>query len=69
MIMFVTLGNGLHESICKCCQPKEFTSINVQLECEDGHRFKKTISIPTLCDCNKACAVAKGGTKTGVKTG
>lgn len=39
---------------CTCCQPIEYRKIDVELTCEDGKKFERTLVVPTVCSC-EAC--------------
>lgn len=42
-----------YESQCSCCQAVSFTTIFVQLDCEDGYTLTKQIPVPSQCRCSK----------------
>lgn len=47
------------DKVCDCCSPSDFNKLSVTLKCDDGHTYKKNISVPTECACS-ACE-EKGG--------
>ncbi|KAH1012596.1 hypothetical protein HUJ05_011728 [Dendroctonus ponderosae] len=48
---FFNMKTGMHESVCSCCQATEFHSLDVELECADGYKWKKKVAVPSKCDC------------------
>ncbi|XP_016844891.1 hemocytin [Nasonia vitripennis] len=40
---------------CTCCKPVDYRKINVELTCEDGKKFKKILTVPSVCMC-EGCA-------------
>ncbi|XP_014235981.1 hemocytin [Trichogramma pretiosum] len=42
---------GNQDEYCKCCKPAKYIDIEVEMSCEDGHDYKKSISVPSLCSC------------------
>ncbi|XP_025836286.1 hemocytin-like [Agrilus planipennis] len=62
---------GSHESKCECCQATKYEPLFVELECEDGYKYKKQIAVPVECGC-ESCSnsfTKTGGTKSSRKTG
>ncbi|VVC41699.1 Hypothetical protein CINCED_3A025143 [Cinara cedri] len=43
-----------HDSKCQCCQPIRYDNLSVTLECKDGYRYEKSVSVPSACSCT-AC--------------
>lgn len=42
---------GTHDSKCGCCRATDYDSLDVELECEDGFTYKKTVAVPKVCGC------------------
>ncbi|KAF5285691.1 hypothetical protein FQR65_LT13076 [Abscondita terminalis] len=61
---------GEHENECTCCQATQYTSIIVDLVCEDGFIYKKLMRVPSHCGCHGCASEENSKTKTkSVKTG
>ncbi|XP_031828807.2 hemolectin [Nomia melanderi] len=54
---------------CQCCQPTKYTSLIIELICEDYKRLKERIVYPVSCSCSECSSGGFGskGRKGGVK--
>ncbi|XP_030758519.1 hemocytin-like [Sitophilus oryzae] len=48
---YFNIKTGLHESVCSCCQATDYQSLEIELDCDDGSKFKKKVAVPSKCSC------------------